>query len=236
MQRYSLNKASDVYSIGVLLWEISSGQLPFREELYDICLVNQITEGYRETMVPDTPTDYFNLYTECWNDEPNNRPLINQVIIRLQAIIANKDINCNINVQLSNKQFITDLLSTNNSSQDGFSQMIVVQNFNEMKIESMTINIDETISVIIDGLFILIFKEINEGKEEKIKKKYVLVYINNCKLSLQESYEWLSDNQNNSNSIYLLGYFNYHEIETNNNKQKAIKLYQKAANLENSIA
>jgi serine/threonine protein kinase len=60
---YLLNKKSDVYSIGVLLWEISSGQSPFKDTLYDNSLVTQILQGYRETCVPDTPTDYSNIYT-----------------------------------------------------------------------------------------------------------------------------------------------------------------------------
>jgi serine/threonine protein kinase len=37
--KYSLNKKSDVYSVGVLLWEISSGHPPFEGESYDISLV-----------------------------------------------------------------------------------------------------------------------------------------------------------------------------------------------------
>ena len=61
---YSLNGKSDVYSVGVLLWELSSGQPPFNNdgEPYDIGLAVQISQGHRETMVPDTPLDYFNLY------------------------------------------------------------------------------------------------------------------------------------------------------------------------------
>src|SRR5581483_5726940 len=61
-------------------------------------------------------------------------------------------------------------------------------------------------------------------------------YINKHKISLKEIYYWLLNNQNDSNSIYLLGCFNYHGIETNINKQKAIKLYEKASELENSVA
>ena len=62
---YSLNKKSDVYSIGVLLWEISSGQPPFyvEGEPYDGSLAVQIIQGLRETPVPDTPDDYVKLYT-----------------------------------------------------------------------------------------------------------------------------------------------------------------------------
>jgi hypothetical protein len=63
--RYPLNKKSDVYSIGMLLWEISSGQPPFYtdDELYDIDLAVEISQGLREKVVPDTPSDYSNLYT-----------------------------------------------------------------------------------------------------------------------------------------------------------------------------
>jgi len=59
---YSLNEKSDVYSVGVLLWEISSGQPPFGEQ-YDVGLVYDISQGLRETVVPDTPENYVNIYT-----------------------------------------------------------------------------------------------------------------------------------------------------------------------------
>ncbi len=64
-QTYSLNEKSDVYSIGVLLWEISSGQPPFyvEGEQYDVGLVLDISQGLRETIVPDTPEDYVKIYT-----------------------------------------------------------------------------------------------------------------------------------------------------------------------------
>ena len=60
-----LNEKSDVYSIGVLLWEISSGQRPFYAEgkQYDIGLALKILQGLREKVVPDTPEDYVKIYT-----------------------------------------------------------------------------------------------------------------------------------------------------------------------------
>src|SRR6185369_12033538 len=54
---YKINKKSDVYSVGVLLWEISSGQKPF--ESYDeIRLLGEILRGIRETPISGTPIDY----------------------------------------------------------------------------------------------------------------------------------------------------------------------------------
>ena len=62
-QAYSLNEKSDVYSVGVLLWEISSGVPPFHNEDNDMGLIYGISQGRRETTIPDTPADYANLYT-----------------------------------------------------------------------------------------------------------------------------------------------------------------------------
>jgi serine/threonine protein kinase len=63
---YKPNKKSDVYSIGVLLWEISSGRIPFEsysDNYQKIALMLEISDGKRETPVPDTPSDYVNIYT-----------------------------------------------------------------------------------------------------------------------------------------------------------------------------
>ena len=60
---YSLNEKSDVYSVGVLLWEISSGQPPFYNEPYDIGLAMDILQGVRETPILNTPDDYVKIYT-----------------------------------------------------------------------------------------------------------------------------------------------------------------------------
>uniref|UniRef100_U9T5C1 Uncharacterized protein n=1 Tax=Rhizophagus irregularis (strain DAOM 181602 / DAOM 197198 / MUCL 43194) TaxID=747089 RepID=U9T5C1_RHIID len=120
----------------------------------------------------------------------------------------------------------------------------IIQNFYKIDIkekEPTTQNIkeiilEEDLGIVVDDLVNLCLKEENEGKEEIVIKQHVIDYINNHKLDLHEFYNWLLNNQNDSNSIYLLGYFNYHGIEININIQKALELYQKAAKLENNIA
>ena len=62
-----LNEKSDVYSIGVLLWEISSGNPPFNEKINQISLIFDISQGQREKIIPDTPNDYAKLYTGKYN-------------------------------------------------------------------------------------------------------------------------------------------------------------------------
>ena len=56
-------KLYDVFSLGVLFWEISSGHPPFKDSDHDTNLLVKIAMGCRETIVPGTPIDYSNLYT-----------------------------------------------------------------------------------------------------------------------------------------------------------------------------
>ncbi len=59
---YKLNKKSDVYSIGVLMWQISSGCKPFEDEGSNFYLHMDIQRGKREKIIYGTPIEYSNLY------------------------------------------------------------------------------------------------------------------------------------------------------------------------------
>ena len=66
-QPYKLSPKSDVYSVGVLLWQISSGHGPFQDRqklkgAYADYLTGKIKEGRRERVVKGTPIEYSNLY------------------------------------------------------------------------------------------------------------------------------------------------------------------------------
>src|SRR6185369_3250951 len=87
-----------------------------------------------------------------------------------------------------------------------------------------------------DKIVDIYFEELNEGKERKVRKQNIIVNFNSFNINIQELVNWLLNNQNDSNSIYLLGYFNYHGIEISIDMKKAFKLFQKAASLENNAA
>ncbi|CAB4404739.1 unnamed protein product [Rhizophagus irregularis] len=102
-------------------------------------------------------------------------------------------------------------------------------NMNNIKIEPTTQDIKENILeedliIVVDKLVNLYFEEINKGKEVNARKKFVLDYLNDYKINLQEIYCWLLNNQTYSNSIYLLGYFNYHGIGIDINMQMHLNL------------
>src|SRR5436189_3850602 len=67
---YKRNEKSDIYSLGVLFWEISSGKPPFSEfENYRI--VVEIARGAREKPIKNTPEKYQQLYENCWKQDPD---------------------------------------------------------------------------------------------------------------------------------------------------------------------
>ncbi|CAI2173482.1 5991_t:CDS:10 [Funneliformis geosporum] len=84
---YRLNKSSDVYSIGVIMWQLSSGYQPFsNEHVNDISLAVAIQRGKREKIIVGTPIEYSDLYTKCWKGESNERPKIIEVVSTLEVI------------------------------------------------------------------------------------------------------------------------------------------------------
>ncbi|GES84524.1 kinase-like domain-containing protein [Rhizophagus clarus] len=91
---YKLNKKSEVYSVEILMWQISSGYLPFSREPtnYDRRLIFlSIINGKREKVIDGTPVKYNNLYTECLGYEPDERPNMQDVVLELKAIISLED-------------------------------------------------------------------------------------------------------------------------------------------------
>src|SRR5205814_4332060 len=71
-----------------------------------------IVKGMRETPVSNMPFEYQQLYENCWKEEPNQRPNIDEVykkLIQLKSQFDNKNKVCII-------QDFNDLNINNNSS------------------------------------------------------------------------------------------------------------------------
>ena len=61
--KFSRTKTSDIYSIGILLWEISSGKMPYESKFQDeLDLIIYVSRGNREDPIIGTPQDYINIY------------------------------------------------------------------------------------------------------------------------------------------------------------------------------
>ncbi|KAF9401001.1 hypothetical protein BGZ94_005342 [Podila epigama] len=74
----------DVYSLGVLLWELTSGRSAFSSCPQDVHLAVAILNGKREDPVAGTPASYRELYERCWNPLPNSRPTLDEIVATLE--------------------------------------------------------------------------------------------------------------------------------------------------------
>ncbi len=84
--QYKRNKKSDIYSLGNILWEISSGYPPFGT-CNKYLIPSKIFIGERELPVEGTPSAYIDLYQQCWHGDPNKRPDIQRVFEELEQIV-----------------------------------------------------------------------------------------------------------------------------------------------------
>src|SRR6185312_5683516 len=70
---YKRGKKADIFSLGVILWEISSGQMPCEGHTESIRIIVYRLKGSRDPPFSGTPEEYVNLYSECWNEDPSKR-------------------------------------------------------------------------------------------------------------------------------------------------------------------
>src|SRR2546423_14632256 len=70
---------SDIYSIAMLMWEISSGQPPFIDYAYDYYLAMNIMNGIKPKISDGTPLEYKKLMKKCWDNDPLKRPNIDEL-------------------------------------------------------------------------------------------------------------------------------------------------------------
>jgi serine/threonine protein kinase len=72
-------KAADIYSFGIIMWELTSGVPAFNDRSHDFILSLEICEGLRPKIVEGTSPIYKRLMKKCWDSDPNKRPTANEL-------------------------------------------------------------------------------------------------------------------------------------------------------------
>ncbi|GES93567.1 kinase-like domain-containing protein [Rhizophagus clarus] len=109
---------------------VSSGQPPFHGTPYDVGLAISILQGLRETPVPETSENYIKIYTDCWNIEPDNRPLsINNYQPNSDAEILENNYSFRENssqvIDFTRTNDMESSILSNNKTEDDFINNII---------------------------------------------------------------------------------------------------------------
>ncbi len=67
-------KSCDIYSLGILLFEIASREDPWKDAAVSSLIIAWVIQGLRPQIPADTPTDFAKLISSCWAQDPKDRP------------------------------------------------------------------------------------------------------------------------------------------------------------------
>ncbi|KAG2469206.1 mitogen-activated protein kinase kinase kinase 10 [Polypterus senegalus] len=80
------SKSSDVWSFGVLLWELLTGEVPYRE-IDALAVAYGVAMNKLTLPIPSTcPEAFSRLLEECWSPNPHSRPSFNIILNQLLCI------------------------------------------------------------------------------------------------------------------------------------------------------
>jgi son of sevenless len=92
------NKATDVWSYGMLSLEILTGKVPFHNRARSPAVISDIINGILPARPPVEVTrcglsdELWDLIQQCWRRMPEHRPTMSEVMLRMKAL-ENKQAN-----------------------------------------------------------------------------------------------------------------------------------------------
>ncbi|KAJ3693478.1 hypothetical protein LUZ60_008958 [Juncus effusus] len=84
IQHRPYNQKVDVYSFGIVLWELMTGMLPFSNMTAVQAAFAVVNKGVRPTVPHDCLPALAEVMTRCWDANPDNRPTFVEVVRMLE--------------------------------------------------------------------------------------------------------------------------------------------------------
>jgi len=73
---------SDIFSFGMVLWELLTGQIPFGE-VPPLQVLQLIDNGERPFLPAGVNPVFAQLIRDCWEEDPEKRPTFTEILLRL---------------------------------------------------------------------------------------------------------------------------------------------------------
>ena len=74
-------KQADIYSYGILMWEMTTRRQPFEDKTTQFQLYEYVLKGGRPEIPPEMPDDLRRLMEACWDGDPERRPKMDEMLM-----------------------------------------------------------------------------------------------------------------------------------------------------------
>lgn len=74
------SKEGDVYALGICMWNLCVGRLPFGTRVFNNAMALDIVNGLRPKLVDGIPDFYNQLMTRCLHSDPTQRPTSKEIL------------------------------------------------------------------------------------------------------------------------------------------------------------
>ncbi|XP_037815269.1 mitogen-activated protein kinase kinase kinase 7-like isoform X1 [Lucilia sericata] len=99
----------DVFSWGIVLWEVIAREKPFKNFDNAFCILWKIHKGERPPPIPELPEPIKQLMNSCWAKAPELRPSMQYVVDKMNILMqAYPGADEPLNYDFSNQQIISD--------------------------------------------------------------------------------------------------------------------------------
>eukprot|EP00879_Flechtneria_rotunda_P026893 GHRR01028733.1.p1 GENE.GHRR01028733.1~~GHRR01028733.1.p1 ORF type:complete len:480 (+),score=149.90 GHRR01028733.1:863-2302(+) len=85
-----ISPAVDVYALGIMMWEVYTGQLAFPDLHYGQFYEAIVIRDMRPQVSQEVPPDYLLLMKHCWATNPSDRPSMDGVLQCLDSMIQQR--------------------------------------------------------------------------------------------------------------------------------------------------
>ena len=73
------SKASDIYSLGIVIWELTTGCVPY-DECDETVISESVKAGERLEIPKDVPPAFISIITKSWSQDPSQRPTAYELV------------------------------------------------------------------------------------------------------------------------------------------------------------
>jgi tRNA A-37 threonylcarbamoyl transferase component Bud32 len=89
-KKTEITTAVDIYSFGMVLWELVTGEIPFKTAPNQTVVIGWIIKGEKEEIPETCPPGLKKLILSCW-DKPENRPSAKEIVTQLKFLLLKEE-------------------------------------------------------------------------------------------------------------------------------------------------